>query len=113
MHLAACAGAWLALVSGFGGLRADDEQLQLAPRLPDKLDRIAFRLRWRGQRIAVETTRAGTTVRLLDVGGQEIPIGIDGELMTLTAARPATSPLIVPRPITEPPRQPPGREPRD
>ncbi|WP_081737758.1 glycoside hydrolase family 65 protein, partial [Arthrobacter sp. H41] len=28
VHLAACAGAWLALVSGFGGLRTDGEQLR-------------------------------------------------------------------------------------
>ncbi|WP_275450796.1 glycosyl hydrolase family 65 protein, partial [Arthrobacter sp. H41] len=90
----------------------DGEQLRLAPRLPDKLHRIAFRLRWRGQRIAVETTRAGTTVRLLDEGGREVPIRIDGELMTLTAARPVTAPLIEPHPDTAPPQQPPGREPR-
>ncbi|MBG6218144.1 trehalose/maltose hydrolase-like predicted phosphorylase [Arthrobacter sp. CAN_A6] len=112
VHLAACAGAWLALVSGLGGLRADDEQLQLAPRLPDKLHRIAFRLRWRGQRIAVETTRSGTTVRLLDEGSQNVPIRIDGALLELTATHPVTSPLTAPNPATSPPRQPPGREPR-
>ncbi|MEG9250030.1 glycosyl hydrolase family 65 protein [Arthrobacter sp. Soc17.1.1.1] len=113
VHLAACSGSWLALVSGLGGLRADDEQLHLAPRLPDKLHRIAFRLRWRGQRIGVDTTRSGTTVRLLDEGGQKVPIWIDGTLRVLTATHPVTSPLIVPHPTTEPPRQPPGREPRD
>ncbi|GAA2175556.1 glycoside hydrolase family 65 protein [Arthrobacter parietis] len=112
VHLAAMAGAWLALVSGFGGLTMDDVQLRLAPRLPARLNRIAFRLRWQGSRIAVEILRSGTTVRMLDEDGTDQQVWIDGRLLRLTAAQPVTVPLVEPRPITTTPRQPPGREPR-
>ncbi|GGG48289.1 glycosyl hydrolase [Kocuria dechangensis] len=112
LHLASLAGAWLALVCGFGGLRTDGETLELAPRLPERLTRIAFRLRWRGRRVGVETTREGTVVRLLDEGDGELPVRVDGRAVTVTSARPATVPLTVPRPAAPTPRQPPGRAPR-
>ncbi|MCW2631532.1 MAG: Kojibiose phosphorylase, partial [Pseudonocardia sp.] len=54
VHIAAQAGAWSALVAGFGGMRhLDDGTLAFAPRLPAALTAIAFRLRWRGQRLQV------------------------------------------------------------
>ncbi|WP_299165609.1 glycoside hydrolase family 65 protein [uncultured Arthrobacter sp.] len=110
IHLASLAGAWLAVASGFGGLRLDDENLRLAPRLPAKLSRIAFRLSWRGNRLTVEITSAGTTVSLPD-GGEDLPVEIDGVAMTLTSSEPLLAPLVEARPMTPPPRQPPGREP--
>lgn len=112
LHLASAAGSWLAVVCGFGGLRTDGGELRLAPRLPERLHRIAFRLRWRGHRVGVETTRSGTVVRLLDGTAGEVPVRIDDELLTVTADRPATAPLHAPEPPTPAPRQPPGRAPR-
>ncbi|NJC22680.1 trehalose/maltose hydrolase-like predicted phosphorylase [Arthrobacter pigmenti] len=116
VHLASLAGAWLALVSGFGGLILDGEELRLAPRLPATLNRIAFRLIWRGRRIGVEVTRSGSTVRLLDGDGGDdggpVPVWIDGNRVELSPECPASAPLIIPQPTTAPPRQPPGREPR-
>lgn len=112
LHLASAAGAWLAVVCGFGGLRPDGDELDLAPRLPPRLHRLAFRFRWRGHRIGVETTRSGTVVRLLDPGEGQVRVRIDGEPITVTASRPATVPLIRPEPALPAPRQPPGREPQ-
>ena len=45
VHVAAMAGTWVSLVSGFGGLRDDDGRLSFAPRLPTAWTRLAFRLR--------------------------------------------------------------------
>ena len=42
VHIASLAGTWIALVSGFGGLRHEDGTVSFAPRLPDGLARIAF-----------------------------------------------------------------------
>lgn len=111
LHLAAAAGSWLAVVCGFGGLRTDGPELRLAPRLPEDLHRIAFRLRWRGHRIGVEITRSGTVVQLLDRTAGEVALRIDDEPLTVTAERPAAAPLHRPHPPTPTPRQPPGREP--
>ena len=37
VHIASLAGAWVALVSGFGGLRHQDGMVSFAPRLPEGL----------------------------------------------------------------------------
>ena len=39
LHMASLAGAWTALVAGFGGLRDDEGILALDPQLPDGIDR--------------------------------------------------------------------------
>jgi trehalose/maltose hydrolase-like predicted phosphorylase len=111
LHLAAAAGSWLAVVCGFGGLRTEGPELRLAPRLPEGLHRLTFRLRWHGHRIGVEVTRSGTVVRLLDDAAGEVPVRVDDELLTVTAERAASAPLRTPRPLAPTPRQPPGREP--
>ena len=44
LHMASLAGAWMALVNGFGGLRDDEGVLALDPQLPDGITRLRFRL---------------------------------------------------------------------
>ncbi|WP_250006062.1 glycoside hydrolase family 65 protein [Actinoplanes sp. M2I2] len=61
LHIAACAGAWIALVMGFGGLRDHDGELSFGPRLPPGLHRLAFRLHWRGAALKVTVTRDRVT----------------------------------------------------
>ena len=57
LHIASLAGTWIAAVAGFGGMRDHDGELTFAPRLPARLERLAFRLRFRGRRLKVEVTR--------------------------------------------------------
>jgi alpha,alpha-trehalose phosphorylase len=66
VHMASLAGAWLALVAGFGGMRAGLGALAFSPRLPDAISRLTFRMRYRGRKLSV--TIRGTRVRyeLLD-----------------------------------------------
>ena len=54
VHLAALAGAWQAVVAGFGGMRDYGETLSFAPWLPPRLTRISFGLLYRGRRLRVE-----------------------------------------------------------
>jgi alpha,alpha-trehalose phosphorylase len=118
LHLASLAGAWLALVSGFGGLHVDGEDLRLAPRLPARLGRLCFRFRWRGRRLQVEITPEGTTLTLQDSGDAPaadavpLPVIVDGTAVTLEPGRPATVPLTVDDPLLPAPVQPPGRAPK-
>ncbi len=54
LHIASLAGTWIAAVAGFGGMRDHDGILSFAPRLPQALTRLTFRLCVRGQRLLVE-----------------------------------------------------------
>ncbi len=109
LHIASLAGAWSALVAGFGGLRhLDDGGLAFAPRLPEALTRITFRLRWRGQRLRVQITPQQAEYQLLD--GAELKLRHHGRLITVTMDSPVLQP-IPPAPATDRLAQPVGREP--
>jgi len=109
LHIASLAGAWSALVAGFGGLRhLDDGGLAFAPRLPEALTRITFRLRWRGRRLRVQITPGQAQYRLLD--GAELELKHHDQPITLTTNSPAAAP-IPPTPPTDHLTQPVGREP--
>lgn len=58
LHIAALAGSWMVAVAGFGGMRDHGGELTFAPRLPPRLSRLAFCLRYRGRIIDVEVRRA-------------------------------------------------------
>ena len=83
IHIASCGGTWLALVAGFGGLRAFDGQVRLHPRLPAEWDRLRFRIQVREQLIEVDMTHRATTYRLLE--GRGIMIQHLGEPLRLTS----------------------------
>src|SRR5690348_11670099 len=57
VHIASLAGTWVALVGGFAGLRHSAGQVSFAPRLPEGLNRLAFSLMLRGQRLRVEVNQ--------------------------------------------------------
>ena len=57
LHIASLAGALVAAVAGFGGMRDYGGKLTFAPRLPDRLERLAFRLLFRGRRLSIEATK--------------------------------------------------------
>ncbi|HTN23724.1 MAG TPA: glycosyl hydrolase family 65 protein [Solirubrobacteraceae bacterium] len=108
LHLAALAGSWLVVVAGFGGMRDHGETLEFAPRLPARLERLSFRLLYRGRRLCVTTGRDEATYEL--VGGEALEIVHHGEPVTLAAGEAQSRPIpaLAPR---ERPAQPPGREP--
>ena len=109
VHIASLAGSWLAAVAGFGGLRDLDGQLSFAPRLPQALQRLAFRLMYRGRRLRVEILPSEARYTLL--AGAPLEIRHAGEPLTLRAgARPVVRRWSVPDP-GPPPQQPPGRAP--
>jgi alpha,alpha-trehalose phosphorylase len=108
LHIASLAGALIAAVAGFGGLRDYGGKLNLAPRLPARIERLAFRLLIRGRRLSVETTKTHATYTLLD--GEPLELGHHGETITVSTDGPLTEaiPPVVGRPA---PSQPWGRAP--
>jgi alpha,alpha-trehalose phosphorylase len=109
LHLGALAGAWLAFVFGFGGMRVNGGALAFRPKLPEGLTRYAFSVTWRGRRLHVDVTRARAEYTLRTPG--TMPIAHHGEALDLTDGAPIARP-IPPTPQREPPTQPPGRAPR-
>jgi trehalose/maltose hydrolase-like predicted phosphorylase len=111
LHMASLAGAWTALVGGFGGLRDDEGILSLDPQLPDSFARLCFRLMWQGYRLTVSVTHDEVTYTLRDGPDGELKIRHAGEDLTLNSNEPTTVPLQEREPLLPPPPQPPGREP--
>jgi alpha,alpha-trehalose phosphorylase len=100
VHIAALAGAWIAAVNGFGGMRDYDEGLSFRPQLPPGLTRLAFTICWRKGRLTVSITPGTATYKWVDDtssvifthGGEEVEL-TPGEQRSLplpdASARPA------------------------
>ncbi|OBB58092.1 glycosyl hydrolase [Mycobacterium sp. 852013-51886_SCH5428379] len=111
LHMASLAGAWTALVAGFGGLRDDAGCLSLNPHLPNGITRLRFRLRWRNFRLTVDVKHDDVTYILRDGPHGELNIRHAGEDLRLTTDEPTTVAIQYREPLLPTPRQPPGREP--
>ncbi|MFJ3306589.1 glycoside hydrolase family 65 protein [Streptomyces sp. NPDC086549] len=108
LHIASLAGTWTVLVAGFGGMRRSGDGLRFAPRLPERLRRLAFRLQVLGRRLRVEIEADKAVYTLLD--GEPLTIHHHGEPVTLDPDGPAVRavPPVICRPA---PEQPPHRAP--
>jgi alpha,alpha-trehalose phosphorylase len=108
LHIASLAGTWLVAVAGFGGMRDHDGNLTFAPRLPRQLERLAFRISFRGCRLEVKVSQSEVTYTVLD--GSPLTIGHHGESIAVSPAVPLTR--AIPAPAARPaPTQPHGRAP--
>ena len=108
IHIASLAGAWIAVVGGFGGLRLRDGTISLAPRLPQALSRLAFNVVLRGQRLRIEVTDSEATYSLRD--GDPLEILHHDEKVQLSAGNPEVR-RIAAVPAGPRPAQPLGRAP--
>jgi alpha,alpha-trehalose phosphorylase len=108
LHIASLAGAWIAVVAGFGGMRDHDGELRFAPRLPERIPRATFRLTYRDRCLAVTVEPRRAEYRLLS--GEPLDVTHHGEPLTVTTEDAVSRP-IPPMAGREPPSQPAGREP--
>ncbi len=111
LHMASLAGAWTALVAGFGGLRDDEGILALDPQLPDGIDRLCFRLRWKDFRVTVDADHREVTYTLRDGPDGALTIRHAGKELELSSKEPSTVAVTPRSPLLPPPEQPPGRAP--
>jgi alpha,alpha-trehalose phosphorylase len=109
VHMASLAGGWLALVCGFGGFRDHGGTLRFAPRLPEPIGRLAFKLTFRGRCLVVDVRSEQATYALR--AGDALEIVHHDETVEVGPDEPVTRP-IPPAPRRDRPRQPRGREPR-
>jgi alpha,alpha-trehalose phosphorylase len=108
LHVASLAGAWIAAVAGFGGMRDHDGCLSFTPRLPPALTRLAFRLCYRGRRLLVDVVQGGATYSLRQ--GPAMKITHHHQIATVDPAQPLTL-AIPPTLARKASRQLPGRAP--
>jgi alpha,alpha-trehalose phosphorylase len=92
VHIASAAGAWMALVFGFGGVRDFDGNLTIDPQLPPGFEHLAFSLTFQGRLLRV--TLAHDEERFLLVAGDPLEVTIRGDVHRLAAGVPLE--LLVP-----------------
>jgi len=111
LHIASLAGAWTALVGGFGGMRAGQDGasgLSFSPKLPPGIVGLSFRMRYRGRIVHLAIRPGEATYSLLE--GDPLPITHHGQLVTVG---PDDVTLEIPAPVQmPPPSQPAGRVPQ-
>jgi alpha,alpha-trehalose phosphorylase len=108
LHIASLAGAWIAAVAGLGGMRDHDGALAFAPRLPEALTRLTFRLCFRWQRLLVDVDHQHARYSL--IRGTSLAFTHHGEDLTVEPGQAVSRP-IPPAPAREAPTQPRGRAP--
>ena len=111
VHIASLAGTWIALVAGLGGMRERDGTLRFAPRLPEGLSRVCFRVLFQGRCLQVETLPGCTNYQLLE--GTALAIFHFGEPIIVTK-EPTSCPtpaLVLAPEEAKRPTQPVGRAP--
>jgi len=108
LHLASLAGAWVALVAGFGGLRHTDAGLRFAPRLPEGWTRMSFGLVLGDGNLRVEVLP--DTVTYTYAGKEPLEVHHGDTVLSLEPGKSVTQPVQAPA-EREAPSQPKGRAP--
>lgn len=106
LHIASLSGVWLVAVAGFGGLRDYGEVLQFAPRLPERISRLCFRMVYRGRRLRIEITPQQARYEVMS--GNPLEVLHHEVCIRIEQGAPVTLPLPQ-TPDLEPSTQPPGR----
>jgi alpha,alpha-trehalose phosphorylase len=109
LHMASLAGAWIAAVAGFGGLRDHGDELAFSPRIPRALVRLAFGMCYRGRRLRVQVRREEATYSLIE--GEPLALRHHGDPFTVAVGAPATHRIPALGDVAPRPQQPPGRAP--
>ncbi len=75
VHGAALGGLWQSVVFGFAGMKVAGERLDFDPHMPQAWQRLAFKIKLKGQRIAIRLKPAIFTVELADQG-KPLPLAL-------------------------------------
>ena len=105
LHLASLAGAWTALVEGFGGMRETDGTLSFEPALPQGITELAFHLRWGGALLHVCVTPAEANYT---AEGAPLMLRLAGADVAIADGATVTGPVGMRAPLLPTPQQPPG-----
>jgi nigerose phosphorylase len=65
-HPAAAGGAWMTAVRGFAGLAAENGEIKINPHLPEKWERLRFKIRFRGDIYVVDIRQDGYEIERIN-----------------------------------------------
>jgi trehalose/maltose hydrolase-like predicted phosphorylase len=85
VHLGAMAGTVDLILRCYTGLETRDDVLMLHPILPPELERVQFRLNYRGHGIAIELTPSTLELRLQTHAVAPIQVQVDDQAVTMHA----------------------------
>jgi alpha,alpha-trehalose phosphorylase len=108
VHMGSLAGAWMAVVAGLGGMRHHGGSLGFAPRLPQGIRRLTFRMTFLDRLIRVRIDHSRVTYSLLQ--GRPFTFNHYGKPVRVGARSPVSRP-IPKHAIAPAPKQPRGRAP--
>jgi alpha,alpha-trehalose phosphorylase len=111
LHMASLAGAWIALVSGFGGLRDHGGVLSFDPALPAGIQRLRFSVRWQHCRLCVTIRHDQVTYEVRDGTTESLILRHAGKDLEVSPGKPVTVALQPRTAPTPHPDQPHGRRP--
>ncbi|MEI8388609.1 MAG: glycosyl hydrolase family 65 protein [bacterium] len=74
IHAATLGATWIALIKGFGGLDLKENGLAFAPTLPNRWNRLAYNVKWHGQKLNVTITKNITNDQKV-----QFKVGIDNK----------------------------------
>jgi trehalose/maltose hydrolase-like predicted phosphorylase len=80
VHLGAMAGTVDLVQRVSTGIEVRDDVLHLAPELPQEMERLDMRIRYRGHSLDLRLTRDSLTIRGRDGAAPPITLGVDGEV---------------------------------
>jgi kojibiose phosphorylase len=83
IHAASCGGTWQVAVFGFGGLEIDREgTLNINPWLPEKWDKLSYKVFWKGNLLEVIVTKEDVLVKKLE-GKGNVKVKVKGKEIVL------------------------------
>jgi len=84
-HITSMAGTWMSIVEGFGGMRAKNNTLHFAPKIPKDWQGYSFKINFRNQIVKVTVNQKATQIALegdtaitVVVNGKEVAVEANG-----------------------------------
>lgn len=85
IHSASAGGIWESTVMGFGGVRMEGEHMRIAPKLPEKWNRLIFPLCFKGNSFIVKADHKSVVVE--NNGKKDVAILLGKEMVTIAAGQ--------------------------
>ena len=90
-HITSMAGAWMALVMGFAGLRIDPCGLRLDPKLPETWKKLAFKLQYQKAVLGIQIQK--DQIELEWTGQDPLHLGVRADIVEIHCGKSVTLPL--------------------
>jgi len=76
LHITSMAGAWMAIVKGFGGMRVCNGKLYFNPLIPEQWENYSFCMKFRGRSLIINVTKSEVLIK--NQSDKSVPVIIYG-----------------------------------